>query len=227
MAISFASFPNKPLFYLRIAQLAMAVIVLGLSAATISNSTYRYRGVRYSYSSGTDNYSVFVAVWTLLAIPYLLLSPLIFEIAAYPLAFMIVELLSDVFWFAGWIALAAQWGPVGNCFSSSACKTGKASTAMSAITWLLFVASTIVVMTSAVVYFKNKGLSTVKPGIPGGELPVPPVSNTENQHGNEIVDLEASPSTKESVSHNTIGESEFRVQNNDIPPAGTVLNKTS
>lgn len=164
----------QPLFLLRIAQFVLGVIVLALGAAAISKSTVSVSGWTYHWASDTDSYAVFVGVWTIVAIAYLIFSPVLLEITAHPLGFLIVEGLSHIFWFANWIALAAQAGKYGTCHGFTTCQLTTGNAVISAFTWLSFCGSTYFVVRSAIPYFRNRGLSTTLPGLPGGYLPLPP-----------------------------------------------------
>lgn len=49
---------------------------------------------------------VFVSVWTLLILIYLALAPRFFSAFAHPMAMLALDVLTMLFWFAGFIALA-------------------------------------------------------------------------------------------------------------------------
>ncbi|KAJ8100501.1 membrane-associating domain-containing protein [Lipomyces tetrasporus] len=142
------------LTYLRIAQVLLAILCLGLAAYTVS--------VDYDNDAG---YLVFVSVWTFLAVGYLVFAPLYWSAAVlHKFVPFGVEILTNVFWFTGFIVMAAIYGP-GSCdyydgydeyyhgyyyttyyrhYSDykTACGTSKAAIAFAAINWLLFVITT-------------------------------------------------------------------------------------
>jgi hypothetical protein len=53
---------------------------------------------------------LFTAIWTLLAVAYLVFAPTRFPRAAHKFAILGVEALTMLFWFAAWVAVAALWG---------------------------------------------------------------------------------------------------------------------
>ncbi|KAK9389657.1 membrane-associating domain-containing protein [Lipomyces mesembrius] len=133
------------LHYLRIAQVVLAIVCLGLAAETVSV---------YSNDAG---YLIFVSVWTFLALAYIVFAPIYLSAAVFHrLAPYGVELLTNVFWFTAFIVMAAIYGP-GSCSwyhdyyyyyyprshhtgrYKTACETSKAAIAFAAINWLLFI----------------------------------------------------------------------------------------
>ncbi|KAK9346510.1 membrane-associating domain-containing protein [Lipomyces starkeyi] len=137
------------LHYLRIAQVVLAIICLGLAAETVSV---------YSNDAG---YLIFVSVWTFLALAYLVFAPIYWSRGVcHRLAPFGVELLTNVFWFTAFIVMAAIYGP-GSCSwyhdyypgyynwygyhsgrYQTACETSKAAIAFAAVNWLLFIFTT-------------------------------------------------------------------------------------
>lgn len=168
---SVSKFSNKVMLILRAIQLIFTIIVLGLTASTISNNTYRSGMYIYRYESSQDNFVIFVTVWSILAIPYLVFTPLWAPSIAHPIAFLAVECLSWIFWLSGWAALMATWGTLGDCGPISPCKTGKASAALSLINWVFWSVTLSFVIKSAIPYFRSNGHKVKAVGIPGGELP--------------------------------------------------------
>lgn len=207
--------PNTAILIVRIVQAALAIIVLGLSAATINGTENRF----YSFYYNIDAYSVFCSVWTLLIVSYFIFCPIYFKVVAIPIAVLIIEIITNIFWFANWIALASLWGP-GSCRGISWCQTGKASIAFACFTWLAFVGSTILISLSAVGYSKNNSFSTRDSTLVGGEFPqsstgpvVAPVVEAPVV-APENIDLEANISNKERFTPEAS-------QTEPIPPAGT------
>lgn len=143
------------IFFIRIAQWLNAIIVLGLAGHTLSDWG----------SEGSAGYAVFATVITLLAIPWFVFAPGLLSATAHPLAAVILEIFLNVVWFTSWIALAGVWGPVtcgnrdGWWWDSSACKTAKAAAGMGALEWLLFIVSTVLVITSAMSYLRARHYS--------------------------------------------------------------------
>lgn len=79
------------------------------------------------------NYLIFVSVWTILALAYLIVAPARFPAAAHKFLILIVEALTMIFWFAGFIALAV-WLTNRVCFGS-VCASARAATVFSAFEW--------------------------------------------------------------------------------------------
>ncbi|GAQ09012.1 arginine permease [Aspergillus lentulus] len=88
---------NFPWIYpVRVAQVVFAIIVLGLTAYAVSV-------VRWS---DTVNFMLFNGVWTaFVATPYLALAPVFFPQLAHRFVIPAVEIVTMIFWFAGFIAL--------------------------------------------------------------------------------------------------------------------------
>ncbi|KXL45077.1 hypothetical protein M433DRAFT_154651 [Acidomyces richmondensis BFW] len=125
---------------LRIAQAVLAVIILGLSAYVAN----WWSGHWHVGSPSEVNFLLFCAVWSLLALLYLILVPWRFSdtMAHHKFAILAAESVTTLFWFAGFIALAVfLTGRV--CFGS-VCSAAKAATVFGAFEWLLFAATTAV-----------------------------------------------------------------------------------
>ena len=84
---------------------------------------------------GEVNFNLFNGIWTgFLVVPYLVLAPIYVEAAAHPLVMAAVEALSCLFWFAGFIALAALIGrvPASVCSADNRCGVLQAATVFGA-----------------------------------------------------------------------------------------------
>lgn len=81
------------------------------------------------------NFLVFCAVWTILALIFLILVPWRFSEtgAHHPIVFTAVEAVTMIFWFAGFIA-AAVFLSDRVCFGS-VCGAAKAATVFGAFLW--------------------------------------------------------------------------------------------
>lgn len=79
------------------------------------------------------NFIVFAAVWSLLALIYLMLAPLRFERFAHNMAILAVEAVTMIFWFAGFIALAVFLSDR-TCYGS-VCGSAKAACVFAAFEW--------------------------------------------------------------------------------------------
>ena len=86
---------SSSVLILRIVQVLNTILVLGLSANTVhgTRSTARYfSGYYYSYSyyNGTDAFTIFLAVWSLLVLAYLLLAPMFLSVIAIPIVSLVI-----------------------------------------------------------------------------------------------------------------------------------------
>ncbi|KKY25428.1 hypothetical protein UCDDS831_g02103 [Diplodia seriata] len=122
---------------LRIVQAVFTIVVLGLTAYVCDWWTSHW----HANSPTEINYLIFVAVWTILALAYLVVAPARFPAAAHKFAMLGVEALTMLFWFAGFIALAV-WLDDRVCFGS-VCASAKAATVFAAFEWFVFAATTV------------------------------------------------------------------------------------
>ncbi|OCL02138.1 hypothetical protein AOQ84DRAFT_434514 [Glonium stellatum] len=129
-----AAFLTLPL---RIAQGLFALVVLGLTAYVAN----WWSGQWHQFSPSEVNFLIFSAVWTILALVYLIVAPARFPNAAHKYGILAAEALTMVFWFAGFIALAVFLSDR-ICFGT-VCNVAKAGTAFAAFEWLFFAATTL------------------------------------------------------------------------------------
>ena len=117
---------------LRAVQALFSLIVLGLSAYIVDVHTSPWG----SWSPHSVNFMLFTAVWTLLAVAYLVLAPSRFPRAAHKFAILGVEALTMLFWFAAWVAVAALWGDwLKPARTGTVWSTGVAAIIFSAFIW--------------------------------------------------------------------------------------------
>jgi hypothetical protein len=104
-------------------------------------------------SPSSVSFLIFAGLWTiLLAIPYLTITPRFFPTAAHKFGILGVEAVTMLFWLAGFLAEAVWMSHLSFC-RGSVCVSARAGVAFSAMTWMSFVATTIM----AVVYvFRTK-----------------------------------------------------------------------
>jgi len=123
---------------LRIVQGFLALLILALDAYVVHNWAWS------RWSPSEANFILFCAVWTLLAVAYLIFAPMFAPDAAHKFGILAVEVLTTIFWFAGWIAYAALLGDdVAYCDRWNTCRVAIAADVFSAIEWLLFSATMI------------------------------------------------------------------------------------
>ncbi|KAI4716476.1 hypothetical protein E4T48_07350 [Aureobasidium sp. EXF-10727] len=118
---------------IRIAQLILALLVLGTAAYVTS--------VYHNGSPSSINFLVFSSVWTLLALIYLSLTSWKLERFAHPWIVCGVESLTMLFWFAGFIAAAVFLSDLITC-AGHACSAARAATVFAAFEWVLFAVTT-------------------------------------------------------------------------------------
>lgn len=88
----------------------------------------------------TVNFMLFNGVWTaFLATPYVTLAPEYFSAAGHRYLVLGVEVLTLLFWFAGFIALGASLPPARFCHRSI-CRSLQAATVFGALEWLFSLA---------------------------------------------------------------------------------------
>lgn len=91
----------------------------------------------WSFSS-TVNFLLFLGCWTcFVAVPYLGAAPIFFPRLAHHFVIPAVEVITMIFWFAGFIALGAELPPPAYC-TSSPCSALQATTVFGALEWCVF-----------------------------------------------------------------------------------------
>ncbi|KAK9248711.1 membrane-associating domain-containing protein [Lipomyces tetrasporus] len=121
--------------WLRIVQAVLSLLVLALSANTLT----------WAFASAPA-YLLFVSIWTFLALGYIVFVPIYAaKLVFWKYAIFAVEVLTNFFWFTGFIAEAVVLGSLycGEYESEyrSACHTGKAVIPFAAIAWCTFIAT--------------------------------------------------------------------------------------
>jgi hypothetical protein len=85
--------------------------------------------------SDTVNFLLFLGCWTtFLATPYLLAAPIYFPRLAHRFVIPAVEVITMIFWFAGFIAMGAQLPAPAYC-TWSGCRALQAVTVFGAFEW--------------------------------------------------------------------------------------------
>lgn len=137
MGLAFAAF----MLPIRIVQALFAVIVLGVLAYASSNWAWWW-------SPSQINFLIFAAVWSLLALAYLTIAPARYPTAAHKFGILAAEVVTMIFWFSGFIALAVLLTDVG-CSARNAgshwgpCRAAIAGDVFAAFEWILFCATTL------------------------------------------------------------------------------------
>ncbi|KAM3423020.1 hypothetical protein BST61_g493 [Cercospora zeina] len=144
----------------RIAQGIFALIVLGLAAYVAD----WWNGWWNGYGSPSEvNFLIFCAVWTFLALIYLILVPWRFanSVLHHKFAILGVEALTMIFWFAGFIALSVFM--TGRNCRGTVCGSARAACAFGAFSWVLWAATTAL---ATMHVLRNRGSGSTTKGDP-------------------------------------------------------------
>ncbi|KAJ5105115.1 hypothetical protein NUU61_002462 [Penicillium alfredii] len=115
----------------RIAQAILGLIVLGLTAYVVDSFRDEWA------FSDTVNFMLFLGCWTaLIAVPYLATASMWFRIAHH-LVIPAIEIITMIFWFAGFITMGAVLPPPRACRWST-CRALQATTVFGSFEWVLF-----------------------------------------------------------------------------------------
>ncbi|MCJ1388845.1 hypothetical protein MMC18_001695 [Xylographa bjoerkii] len=133
---------NKVLLPLRGVAVLFTIIELGLTAYGVSvyNGCYILDGFEYCQTFGAINFLLFASLWSLLVLAYLL-ATLRFGRFSHPIASFVLLLVTALFWFAGFIAVAVFTG--GGCGGDRACQTLAAAAAFGAFLWIIFLVDAV------------------------------------------------------------------------------------
>ncbi|RDW71315.1 hypothetical protein BP6252_07878 [Coleophoma cylindrospora] len=123
----------KLLLPLRIAQGVFSIIVLGLSGYV----AHWYNADTLTASPSQVNFLIFVPIFSLIALAYLELAPRFMAKASHPYGHLAFEALNTLFYFAGFIALAAFLGKLLFC-RGSVCGAARADAVFAAFSFLLW-----------------------------------------------------------------------------------------
>lgn len=124
---------------LRIAQFVFAIIVIGLSAYV----AHWYDADTLTASPSQINFLIFVPLFTIVSIAYLEVTPRFAAQVSHPYAHLAFEVLNLLFYFAGFIALAAFLGKLLFC-RGSVCAAARADAVFAAFSWLLWTGTTTI-----------------------------------------------------------------------------------
>jgi len=138
---------------LRIIQGFLAALILILDAVVVHNWSW------VTWSPSEANFVLFCAVWTLLVVAYLAFAPMFAPTAAHKFGILAAEVLTTIFWFAGWIALASLLGDIRTCDHWHTCRIAIAADVFSAFEWLLFSVTTVM---AALHVWRTRGERTGK-----------------------------------------------------------------
>jgi len=120
---------------LRILQIVLSLIVLG-TAGYVANW---YNSDTLTASPSQINFLIFVPVWSFITIAYLEITPVYAKRASHPYAHFALEIITTIFYFAGFVALAVFLSKLLYC-RGTVCASARAAAIFSSIncaTWIL------------------------------------------------------------------------------------------
>jgi len=117
--------------FVHIAAAVLSVIELGLMAYVVSVFS------PWATAPPVESFVLFNAVWSLLVLLYVGVSPLYYTRVFHRLVSLVLEGITTIFWFAGAIAFAAEWGAP-HCGGNTYCGTVEAAIAFAFFLWILF-----------------------------------------------------------------------------------------
>ncbi|CAN8100996.1 unnamed protein product [Discula destructiva] len=128
--------------FVRIAHIVagvFALIELGLTAYLVSEYNGYFYGGYYADGASPDrtNFMLFNAIWSLLVLAYVGLTPLYMTTLFHKLAALALEAVTMIFWFAGSIALAVFIGAP-RCGRNTFCGSYEAAVAFGFFLWAIF-----------------------------------------------------------------------------------------
>jgi len=123
---------------LRILQIVLSLIVLG-TAGYVANW---YNSDTLTASPSQINFLIFVPVWSFITIAYLEITPLYAKRASHPYAHFALEIITTIFYFSGFIALAVFLSKLLYC-RGSVCASARAAAIFSSISCATWVLTTI------------------------------------------------------------------------------------
>ncbi|KAL9614379.1 MAG: hypothetical protein Q9167_001108 [Letrouitia subvulpina] len=142
-------------------QFLFAIITLGLTGYVnhwFNSASWYY--VDDDNSPSQVNFLIFSAVWTMLVTPYLALAPRFVPKITHKFVTLGMNAVTCIFWFAGFIALAAYRGDLGGSCTATVCDCITAAAVFGAFEWLLFTATTVL---AALHVWRTRGTGQSKP----------------------------------------------------------------
>lgn len=113
-----------------------SIIELGLTgyAVSVYNDAWNGWYGGYSWSPDRVNFMLFNAIWSILVLAYVGVTPLYMTSIFHRLAALVLEAITMIFWFAGSIALAV-WIGVPRCGNDHLCGSVQAAVAFGFFLW--------------------------------------------------------------------------------------------
>ncbi|KAJ6264138.1 hypothetical protein Dda_0280 [Drechslerella dactyloides] len=155
----------SPILGIRIAQAILSIIVLGLDAYSITAFNNTLRGS----SPSSMNFVIFCCIWTWLSLVYILVVPRFLPRLHDKFIILGVEVLANIFWFSGFVAVAAYVGDHNISCPEAVCGSIKATIAFSCFEWLAWLASLVLVCLSI---FKGRNMLGALPMMEAQHAPL-------------------------------------------------------
>ncbi|KAL1958354.1 hypothetical protein VTO42DRAFT_4671 [Malbranchea cinnamomea] len=142
-------------FILRVVQALFALIVLGLTGHLVNVAWF---------TPSELGFNLFNSIWTFfIVVPFLVLAPVYAPALAHKYGLLASEAITTIFWFAGFIAMAAELDDVGDCRGNNFCSEWKAATAFGAFEFALFLGTVIYIYVLPLIRGRNKSATTAEP----------------------------------------------------------------
>lgn len=132
MALGFVAIAHIVAVVFSLVELGLVAYLVSVYDGTYYNGSYYYG----SYASSPDrvNFQLFNAIWSLLVLAYIGLTPLYMTSIFHRLAALALEVITMIFWFAGSIALAVMIGAP-QCRGNTFCGSFEAAVAFGFFLW--------------------------------------------------------------------------------------------
>ncbi|EPS36773.1 hypothetical protein H072_9578 [Dactylellina haptotyla CBS 200.50] len=166
----------SPILGIRIATGILSIIVLGLDGYAISAFNNTLRGS----SPSSMNFIIFCCIWTWLSLAYILVTPRFLPRFHDKFVLLGVEILANIFWFSGFVAVAAYVGDHTITCPETVCGSIKATIAFGCFEWLTWVASLVLVCLSI---FKGKNMLGAVPMMENRHAPLNHTGVESAYHG--------------------------------------------
>ncbi|KAK6353392.1 hypothetical protein TWF696_005358 [Orbilia brochopaga] len=157
--------PFSPILGIRIGQALLSIIVLGLDAYAIS----AFNKTESGSSPSSMNFVIFCCIWTWLSLAYILVTPRFLPRLHDKFIILGVEALANIFWFSGFVAVAAYVGDHNISCPEAVCGSIKATIAFSCFEWLAWLASLVLVCLSV---FKGRSMFGALPMMEAQHAPL-------------------------------------------------------
>lgn len=183
----------NPIPILRIVQGILALIVVGTAGYVVNY--YREAPPAPRKSPSEVNFLIWNFVWTVLALLYLGLAPTYVPNLYHKWAVVGVEGLSVLFWFCGWVAMAAWLGNATVCFGT-VCGCARAAVVFAMFEWLAWCLSFGIVVKAIMTWNARQNGDAEAGHVPHHHEPKPHGASYPTPSGGANI-YEANPSSSD------------------------------